>query len=653
MQAMNAPASLPVWSLADLYESPTDPRIAADLDAAAGLAGELAAREGLFLEARADPARLAGLIAAALQLYERITNLLGGVGAYASMAASVDRADPVLAKLEADVRGRSAEIGAQTLFLTLELNQLEDAEIEAALAADPAAARWRPFLRRVRLSRPHELTPDLEHLFVERGPVAAQWGRLFDETLARLKVEAGRETLTLNDALHRLSDPKPARRKEAAEGLAAALSEATPVLGLALNAIGQEKLIEDRWRRFATPAASRHLANEVDADAVEAMVAAVVERYPTLSHRYYRLKAKAMGRDRLDYWDRNAPVERTPPRAYDWPQAQALTLQSFADLGPRFADTAEAIFAKPWIDARPRPGKRSGAYAHPVTADRHPYVFLNFMGERRDVLTLAHEMGHAIHQMLARPQGTLLADTPLTLAETASIFAEGLVFERLLAEAEPDARRGLVAGRIEDGLNTVVRQIAFHRFETRLHDARAKGELSAGEIGGIWTEAMGESLGPAITLNPGYEHYWAYISHFAHTPFYVYAYAFGDLLVAALMERRRLDPAGFAPLYEALLAAGGTRTYVEALAPFGLNPRDKAFWATGLDRLERLVEEFEALACGGWSPALPPPGGDRLRSSQRGARDGPCRSALRIHPGERRAPLDPLRGPLPPEGGEL
>lgn len=599
MSAMNAPATpsstLPAWSLTDLYAGPGDARLPADLDRATALAKDLARFEGRFLAARADAQRLAGVIVETLTLYEEITNVLGAVGAFATLAASTNRADPVLAKLEADVRGRGAEIGAEVLFLTLELNELEDGELEAALAASPEAARWRPFLRRVRANRPHELTPDLERLFVERAPVSAQWTRLYDETLARLKATVGKDSLTLNEALHRLSDPKPAVRKAAAEGLAQALEGATPVLGLCLNAIGQEKQIEDRWRRFADPAASRHLANEVDADAVEAMVAAVVERYPSLSHRFYRLKAKAMGRDQLDYWDRNAPVEKTPPTAYDWSAARALTLQSFADLGDRFSSTADHIFAQPWIDAQPRPGKQSGAYCHPVTADRHPYVFLNFMGERRDVLTLAHEMGHAVHQMLCRPQGTLLADTPLTLAETASIFAEGLVFDRLLAEAEPKARRGLIAGRIEDGLNTVIRQIAFHRFETRFHAARASGEVSNAEISEIWMEVMAESLGPGIRLNPGFEHYWAYIAHFAHTPFYVYAYAFGDLLVAALMERRRQDPKGFAPLYEALLAAGGTQTYVEALAPFGLNPRDKAFWVAGLDRLERLVDEFESL----------------------------------------------------------
>jgi oligoendopeptidase F len=302
-----------------------------------------------------------------------------------------------------------------------------------------------------------------------------------------------------------------------------------------------------------------------------------------------------MGRKTLDYWDRNAPLDAAAPRTYDWREAQTVVLESFQALAPKFADQARTFFAQPWIDARPRPGKQSGAYSHPVTATRHPYVFMNYMGERRDVLTLAHELGHAVHQTLCSPLGTLLADTPLTLAETASIFGEGLVFERLLAEASPADRKALLAGKIEDGLNSVVRQIAFHQFETRFHDARREGELSPDEIGALWLEVMGESLGPAIRLNDGYEHYWAYVSHFVHAPFYVYAYAFGDLLVRALMEKRREDPVAFAPLYEEMLAAGGTKTYVEALAPFGLDPRRKDFWTAGMRDIARLVEEFEAL----------------------------------------------------------
>ncbi|HYF23444.1 MAG TPA: M3 family oligoendopeptidase [Caulobacteraceae bacterium] len=596
---MNAPvrpaAEPPVWDLSDLYAGTDDPAIGADFEAARAAVAELAAMEGGFVAARAEPARLGGLIDAALRLYERITDLLGGVSAFASLSAATARDDPERARFEADVQARIAAVSADTLFLTLELNRLDDAEIEAALAAVPAVARWRPWLRRVRLARPHELTADLERLMIDRAPAVAQWTRLFDETLARMGVQAGRERLTLKEALTRMSDSDPARRRQAAEGLAQALKEQAPTLALCLNTIAFEKQVEDRWRRFPTPAASRHLANEVDAAAVDAMAQAVAERYPRLSHRYYALKAKALGKAKLDHWDRNAPLDRDAPRQYRWDQAREVVLDSFGRMGTAFADRARLFLDRPWIDARPKPGKASGAFAHPVTSARHPYVFLNFMGERRDVLTLAHELGHAVHQTLAAPLGTVLADTPLTLAETASIFAEGLVFERLLEEATPAEQKALLAGRIEDGLNTVVRQIAFHRFETDFHARRLEGELSPDEIGALWLERMGESLGPAVTLNPGYEQFWAYVSHFVHAPFYVYAYAFGDLLVSALMEKRREDPAGFTPLYEALLSAGGTKTYVEALAPFGMNPREKSFWEAGCGRLERLIDRFEAL----------------------------------------------------------
>ena len=598
---MNAPAkfddteSLPQWRLDDLYTGRDDPRIEADLTAAKAANDALIALKGQFVAGRADAASLGRRLDDGIRSYEDATNHLWSVGAYASLASSTARDDPAWAKFEADLRARSSQIAADSLFFTLEINELEDAEIEAALAAHAPAARWRPWIRRVRLSRPHELSPDLEHLLIDRGPAVANWSRLYDETLARLTAKVGTETLTLPETLNRLSDPDAARRKQAATALAKALAEREPTLALSLNTLAFEKQVEDRWRKYPTPASSRHLANEVHAESVAALEAAVVESYPSISHRYYRLKAKVMGRKVLDHWDRNAPLTSAAPRRYGWEEAKAIVLQSYAGLAPKFAQSAEVFFAQPWIDARPRPGKQSGAYSHPVTADRHPYVFLNFMGERRDVLTLAHELGHAVHQTLASPQGTLLADTPLTLAETASIFGEGLVFERLLAEAKGEERKALLAGKIEDGLNTVARQIAFHRFETRFHDLRAKGEVSADEIGALWLEVMGESLGPAIRLNRGYEHYWAYVSHFVHAPFYVYAYAFGNLLVEALMEARRKDPQGFTPLYEQLLSDGGVKTYVEALAPFGLDPRQKAFWASGCKSLERLVDEFEAL----------------------------------------------------------
>ena len=591
---------LPEWRLDDLYSSMDDPAIARDLEAARTAVTDLVRLKGALIGARAQAERLGVGLDQAIGLYEQAGDLLGAVGAYASLSASTQQTDPAWAKFEADTRAKGAAIGADTLFLTLELNQLEDWEIEAALKAHAPAARWRPWLRRVRLSRPHELSSELERLLIDRAPAVSNWSRLYDETLARLTAEVEGEngttqSLTLSEALNRLSDPSPQVRERAAHGLSAALAERVPVQALALNTLAFEKQVEDRWRKFADPAAARHLANEVAPQSVHALEAAVVDAYPRTAHRYYALKAKALGMDALNYWDRNAPLDQAPPRRYAWKEARAMVLESFSGLAPKFADRARTFFDQPWIDAQPKPGKSSGAYSHPVTAPKHPYVFMNFMGERRDVLTLAHELGHAVHQTLAAPQGTLLADTPLTLAETASIFGEGLVFERLLADATGAERRALLAGKIEDQLNTVVRQIAFHRFEGRFHAERMEGEVAPDRLAQIWLDVQAESLGPAVKLNAGYEPYWAYVSHFVHAPFYVYAYAFGDLLVSALMEKRREDPVAFAPLYEELLAAGGAKTYVEALAPFGLDPREQSFWAAGCARLERLVDEFEAL----------------------------------------------------------
>ncbi len=588
-------ADLPAWSLDDLYAGRGDPGIEADLATAAALTGELRRlAEGRLIAARADPPVLGRLVDAALALSEQIADRLWPIGAFAALAASTGRDDPASARFEADMQTRIAQIGAESLFLGLELNALDDAEVEAALAAVPGAARWRPWIRRARLRRPHQLAPDMERLLADRSPAVDTWVRLYDDVLGRLAPAAGEERLTLPEALNRLSDPAPERRALAAEGLAVALRERRDVLSLCLNTLALEKAVEDRWRRHATPATARHLANEIDPDAVAAMEAAVIGSYATLSHRYYRLKAEALGRDRLDHWDRNAPLSEQAPSPIPWSEAEAIVRAAFADLSPELGARAAVVFDHPWIDARPRPGKQSGAYSHPVTAPRHPYVLLNYMGERRDVLTLAHEVGHAVHSTLAAPNGTLLAATPLTLAETASIFAEGLAFERLLAAAPDADRLGMLAGGIEDGLNSVVRQIAFHRFETRFHAARAQGEVSPDAIGAIFREVMAESLGPSIALDEGYETYWAYVTHFVHAPFYVYAYAFGRLLVEALMTVRRQDPQAFAPLYLALLAGGGTRTYVEALAPFGLDPRDPGFWRLGLARLEALVDQFEA-----------------------------------------------------------
>ncbi|WP_409020247.1 M3 family oligoendopeptidase [Brevundimonas vesicularis] len=598
---MNAPvkteefADAPLWDLSDLYTSREDARIEADLDRVRALVDRMNAWQGRLIASRGDGATLGRGLDEAISLYEQAADIMGGLGAYAFLAASTARDDATAQGFEANIREKMTAIATPTVWLTLELNQLDEAEVEAALLAWPGADRWRPWLRRLRAMKPHELSQELETFIAESGPIKAQWPRLFDETLAALRAETEGESLTLSEGLNRLSDPDEARREAAGKALSAAFADKAQTMAMVLNTVAADKALEDRWRGFARPADSRHLANEVDGASVDAMAEAVAEAYPRISHRYYALKAAAMGKTRLAHWDRNAPIEKARGRTYSWAEARSQVLASFNDLGGDFAERAGWFFDRPWIDARARAGKQSGAYAHPVTADRHPYVFLNWMGERRDLLTLAHELGHGVHQTLAAGQGSLLADTPLTLAETASIFAEGLTFDRLLAEATPQDQRALLAGRIEDGLNTVVRQIAFHRFETRFHDERAAGEVPVERIRQIWMEELSASLGPAVDLS-GYEDWWAYVSHFVHSPFYVYAYAFGDLLVAALMETRAKDPAAFTPVYRELLAGGGSRTYVEALAPLGLDPRDPAFWTIGTRRLEKLVDRFEALS---------------------------------------------------------
>jgi len=595
---MNAPvkptefADAPLWDLSDLYASREDARIQTDLDRARALVDKLNAYQGKLTAL--SGAELGQSLDEVIRTYEEASEILGALGAFAFLGASTDRENAQAQSFEADVREKITAIATPTVWVTLEINQLEDEAVKAALEAFEPARRWAPWLRRLRAMKPHELSEELETFIAERGPLQAQWSRLFDETLAALRADVDGEKLTLSEGLNRLTDTDEAKRAAAGKAMTEAFNGITRTMGMVLNTIAAEKALEDKKRGFKRPADSRHLANEVHGESVDAMAEAVAKAYPRIAHRYYALKAKLMGKDKLNHWDRNAPLGQAGAKTYDWKGGKELVLSSFADLGGDFAERAGWFFDRPWIDARPRAGKQSGAYSHPVTAGTHPYVFLNWMGERRDVLTLAHELGHGVHQTLAAGQGGLLADTPLTLAETASIFAEGLTFDRLLAEATDEDRRALLAGRIEDGLNTVVRQIAFHRFETRFHDERAKGEVPVERINQIWTEELTASLGPAVDLE-GYENWWAYVSHFVHSPFYVYAYAFGDLLVAALMETRAKDPEAFTPLYRDLLANGGSKTYVEALEPFGLNPRDPAFWTIGTKRLEGLVDQFEAL----------------------------------------------------------
>ena len=582
--------ALPGWDLSDLYPGADSVVLKADLAASAAAASAFAKRYQGKL-ASLDGAGLAAAIAE----YERLSEILGRLSSYAELSHAADMTDPLVSRQAQDLRERVTELSAETLFFTLELNRLEDAALERLMAV-PALAHYRPWLRDLRAFRPHQLSDEAERLLHEKSVAGRQaWVRLFDETQAALRFPIGGRELGSAEALHLLSDKDAAVRREAAKSIGKVLGDNVRLLALVTNTLAKDKEIEDKWRHFATPMAARHLSNHLEPAVVDALVAAVEAAYPRLSHRYYRIKAKWLGKPRLDYWDRNAPLPEDDDRVIAWPEARATVLDAYRDFSPELAELVGRFFAQPWIDAPARPGKASGAFCHPTVTSAHPYVLLNYQGKTRDVMTLAHELGHGAHQLLAAGQGYFMSDTPLTLAETASVFGEMLTFQALLrGERTPRRRRVMLAAKVEDMLNTVVRQIAFYAFERKLHAERRAGELTAERIGELWMEVQAKSLGDAIRFEDEYKVYWSYIPHFIHSPFYVYAYAFGDCLVNSLYAVYERAEAGFQRKYLAMLAAGGTLHHKELLAPFGLDASDPGFWAKGLGLVERFIDELES-----------------------------------------------------------
>ncbi len=572
------------------------PRFAADLDRAQKEAKLFSEAWRGKLAAIAETGSGGEQLAEAVRAYEALQDLIGRVMSYASLLYASDTSDPADAKFYGDTHERVTALSGDLLFFELELNRIDDARLEAAMAA-PALAHYRPWLEDVRKEKPHQLADDIEQLFLEKSVSgAAAWNRLFDDTMSALRFDFEGESLTLEPLLGKLQDPDERKREAAANALAATLGANLRLFSLITNTLAKDKEISDRWRKFADVADSRHLANRVEREVVEALASAVTEAYPRLSHRYYALKAHWFGKERLPHWDRNAPLPDAPQRLYKWETARDTVLDAYARFSPRMADIARRFFDEGWIDAPVRPGKAPGAFAHPTTPSAHPYVLLNYLGKPRDVTTLAHELGHGVHQVLAGVNGALMAPTPLTLAETASVFGEMLTFRSMLAAvADPAERKSMLAAKVEDMLNTVARQIAFYKFERLVHLERRKGELTAERINDFWMSAQAESLGPAIELKPGYETYWAYIGHFIHSPFYVYAYAFGDCLVNSLYGVYENSREGFADRYLAMLSAGGSKSYAELLKPFGLDAKDPAFWSIGLGVIERMIAELEGM----------------------------------------------------------
>ena len=596
-KALNKPAKLgdlPEWNLRDLYPALDSPEVKRDLDLADS---ECAAFEQDFKgRLAALAAGEGGALAKAVARYEALDDRLGRLMSYAALMYAGNTTDPERAKFYGDVQERITASSLHLLFFTLELNRIDDAQLEAAMR-DPALGHYRPWIEDVRKEKPYQLEDRVEELFHEKSVTGhSAWNRLFDETIASLRFKVAGKTLAIEPTLNLLQDVDGRKRKAAAEALAKTFKENLRPFTLVTNTLAKDKEISDRWRGFKDIADARHLSNRVEPEVVEALVSAVRAAYPKLSHRYYALKAKWFGKKRLPHWDRNAPLPKVAQRTIPWGDARATILTAYGAFSPKMADVADQFFTKRWIDAPVRPGKQPGAFAHPTVPSAHPYVLLNYMGKPRDVMTLAHELGHGVHQVLAAPNGALMAPTPLTLAETASVFGEMLTFRKLLAETrDRKQRKAMLAAKVEDMINTVVRQIAFYSFERKVHGERRTGELTSDKLCELWMSVQGESLGPAIELRPGYETFWAYIPHFVHSPFYVYAYAFGDCLVNSLYAVYEKSASGFAERYLEMLAAGGTKHHAELLAPFGLDARDPKFWDGGLSVIARLIDELEVL----------------------------------------------------------
>ena len=586
---------MPVWDLSDLYSAPNAPEVAHDLARAEREAQALKDQcQGKLAEIAKDGDKL-GLV---IKAYEDLSDLMGKLASYAGLYYYANQADAQRAKFYGDTNEALTRIGTDLIFFELELNQIDESVLAAAVKA-PKLSKYAPWLEDLRREKPFQLEERLERLFTEKGQTSrGAFSRLFNETMTTLRfpVAGEAETLTLEPTLNLLSHPDGARRKAGADALAKVFGDNVRLFTLITNTLAKDKEISDRWRGFKDVADSRHLANRVEAPVVDALVASVRAAYPRLSHRYYAMKARWLGMDRLNHWDRNAPLPDKPERVFTWKEAEHTVLSAYGQFAPEMAATAKQFFDKGWIDAPVREGKAQGAFSASTVPSVHPYVLMNYQGKPRDVMTLAHELGHGVHQMLAREQGALLAPTPLTLAETASVFGEMLTFRALLADTK-DARekKAMIAGKVEDMLNTVVRQIAFYSFERKVHEARRKGELTSEQLNKFWLEVQTESLGPAIDFKPGYEVFWTYVPHFINSPFYVYAYAYGDCLVNSLYGLYQEAHPGFVQKYFDLLKAGGSKHHSELLAPFGLDARDPEFWNKGLRVIEHMIDELEAM----------------------------------------------------------
>ncbi len=582
---------LPEWDLSDLYTGEDAVELKRDLDWLESACADFARDYQDKLTDLDAP----GLLTCVLR-NEKISQVAGRIMSFAGLRYYQMTTDADRAKFMSDCQEKVTNFTTPLVFFTLELNRIDDAQLDGLMAENADLARYQPVFRRIRAMKPHQLSDELETFLHDLGVVGDAWEKLFDETIAGLTFDVDGETRNIEGTLNLLTEQDRSLREAATRELARVFGDNIKTFARVHNTQAKEKEILDRWRGMPTAQTGRHLSNDVEPEVVEALRSAVVDAYPQLSHRYYDLKRKWLGLDRMQVWDRNAPLPIEDSRIIGWDEAEQTVMEAYTAFDPRMGDLAQPFFRKGWIDAGVKPGKAPGAFAHPTVTDVHPYVMLNYLGKPRDVMTLAHELGHGVHQVLAAGQGEMLSSTPLTLAETASVFGEMLTFRKMLDGAsDPTQRKVLLAGKVEDMINTVVRQIAFYDFECKLHAARRGGELTPDDINALWMSVQAQSLGPSFDFVEGYETFWAYIPHFVHSPFYVYAYAFGDGLVNALYSVYASGAPGFEDKYFDMLRAGGSKHHSELLAPFGLDASDPAFWQKGLSMISGFIDELEQM----------------------------------------------------------
>ena len=580
---------LPDWNLNDLYTSTDAKELVSDLSWLEKECDEFANEYQGKLKFLSADQMLQCIIR-----NEKISSISGRIISYAGLRYYQNTTNADRAKFLSDMQEKITVYTTKLVFFSLEINSLEDAFLEGLLNENEELLRYKPVFEKIRALKPYQLSDEVEKFLHDLGIVGDAWEKLFDETIAGLEFKIGGEKLNIEATLNFLTDQNRENRRKATYELARVFSKNIKVFTRVHNTQAKEKEIIDRWRGMPTAQMGRHLANQVEPEVVEALRNAVVKAYPKISHRYYELKRKWLGLEIMQVWDRNAPLPMESDRLVTWDQAETIVTGAYANFDSRMSDLISPFFSKGWIDAGVKPGKAPGAFAHPTVTNVHPYIMLNYLGKPRDVMTLAHELGHGVHQVLASSQGQMLSSTPLTLAETASVFGEMLTFQQMLDHAsDKNERKVLLANKVEDMINTVVRQIAFYDFECKLHDARKGGELTPSDINSLWMSVQSESLGPAFEFVDGYETFWSYIPHFVHSPFYVYAYAFGDGLVNALYATYKDNPTGFEDKYFNMLSAGGSKHHKELLKPFGLDASDPEFWSKGLSMISEMIDELE------------------------------------------------------------